>query len=286
MFIAQIENSGGESLTLTQDESNFQVINITGLNPPSAQINTTPIAGLDGAKFNSSKLNTRNIVITVKINGDVETNRQELYRFCRTKEQCIFYYQNNNRNVSIQGYVETVEVPLFTNDERMQISIICPYPYFKAMQEIIVDISNEIGAFTFPFSINIGDPIPFSIYVANRVVNVPNNSESETGVMIEINFSDSVSEIEIKNTDTGDSMILDYSFIANDRVLINTNKGQKSITLIRNGTSINIFSAMQKGSVFFQLKVGANHFGYLADDGANDEDVFITFTYSNIYRGV
>lgn len=290
MYTAQIENSGGESLMLTQNEACWQIISITGLNPPPAQVNTTPIAGLDGAKFNSSKLNTRNIVITLHLNGNIEENRQELYRFFRTKENCTFYFQNENRDVSIKGYVETCEVDLFANftnkGEEMQISIICPYPYFKAMAEIIADISNEIGAFTFPFSINIGSPIPFSVYIANRITNVENNSESETGAIIEIDFMDSVNTIEIKNTDTGDSMILNYAFQENDRVIINTNKGQKSITLIRNGNSTNIFSAMQKGSVFFQLAVGDNHFGYLADNGTNDEDVFITFTYSFMYRGV
>ena len=286
MYTAQIENSGGEVLTLTQNEANWQIISITGLNPPSAQVNTVNIAGLDGAKFNSSKLNTRNIVIMLKINGDVEENRQLLYRYFRTKEQCTFYYSNNNRDVSIKGYVETVECNLFSNSEIMQVSIICPYPYFKAIAEIIVDISNEIAAFTFPFSINIGDPIPFSIYIENNITNVPNNSESETGLIIEVDVLNSINEIEIKNTDTGDEFTLDYSFLANDKVVINTNKGQKSISLIRDGATTNIFSAMQKDSVFFQLSVGNNHFGYLVDNGAHDGDVFITFQYANVYRGV
>ena len=286
MYTAQIENSGGETLVLTQDEANYQVISITGLNPPPAIINTTSIAGMDGAKFNSSKLNTRNIVIMLKINGDVETNRQLLYQFFRTKENCTFYFSNEHRNVSIKGYVETVEVNLFQNGETMQISMICPYPYFKDLAQIIIDISNEAAGFEFPFAINIGDPIPFSTYISNKITNVQNTSESETGVMIEIDVHDAVSKIQIKNTDTGDSMTLNYSFLADDKVLINTNKGQKNISLIREGTQTNIFSAMAQGSVFFQLQVGSNYFGYLVDNGTNDDAVTIYFKFSNIYRGV
>lgn len=286
MYTAQIENAGGEVLTLTGNETNWQIISITGLNPPNAQINVTNIAGLDGAKFNSSKLNTRNIVIMLKLNGNVEENRQLLYQYFRTKETCTFYFKNENRDVSISGYVETVECELFSSGEILQASIICPYPYFKAIAEIIADISNELAAFTFPFSINIGEPIPFSLYISNRVTNVENNSESETGIIIQIDVLDSINSIQIKNTDSGETMTLNYSFQENDRVIINTNKGQKSIQLIREGETINIFSAMAQGSVFFQLKVGTNHFGYLIDSGANDEDVFITFNYSNVYRGV
>ena len=286
MYTAKVQNSGGEILTLTQNERNWQVISIAGLNPPPSQINTTNIAGLDGAKFNSSKLNTRNIVIMLKINGEVERNRQYLYNFFRTKENCIFYFANQNRNVSIRGYVETVECDLFSSREIMQASIICPNPYFQSVAEIVSDVSDEAAAFSFPFSINIGSPIPFSVFVEGRITNIQNNSESETGMLIQIDFTGSVNSIKIQNTDTGESMTLNYAFLANDKVFINTKKGEKSIRLLRDGVETNLFSAMAQGSVFFQLHIGDNHFGYSADSGASDSHVSIIFTYSNVYRGV
>ena len=52
MFICKVENTRNNILTLTQNEDNFQVLKITGLNPPKAQINTTKMATLDGKKFN------------------------------------------------------------------------------------------------------------------------------------------------------------------------------------------------------------------------------------------
>ena len=286
MYTAQIKNSTGDILTLTQNETNYQVVSITGLNPPQAQINTTPIAGLGGAVFNSAKLDTRNIVITLKINGDIEANRQSLYNMFRTKEQCTFYFKNENRNVYIEGYVETCEVDLFSNGERMQISIICPSPYFKSVDNIETDISSTVAAFVFPFSINIDEPIAFSTFDTNREVDIYNSSESETGLQISIYCDTSVNAIEIKNTTTGDDFELDYAFQAGDQIMINTNKGQKSVKLTRNGVTTNLFSALQKGSVFFQLSVGDNNFSYLADNGANNAHVFITFIYSTAYRGV
>ena len=105
MYTAKIENSGGEVLTLTWAESKWQVFDITGLDPPAAQINLTNLAGLDGARLNSTKLGTRNIVISIKINGDVEGNRLDLYRFFRTKEACTFYFTNGRRDVKIEGVV-------------------------------------------------------------------------------------------------------------------------------------------------------------------------------------
>lgn len=286
MYTAKIENIDGNVLVLTEDENIYQVTNIEGLDPPKAQVNTTTIVGLDGALYNSSKLETRNIVLTVKINGDVETNRLNLYQYFRTKEWCKFYYSNDTLNVYIEGYVESVECNYFSNGETAQISIICPYPYFKSLTQIVTDISSTLALFTFPFSINENEPIAFSSYDSGRVTSVYNGSESTTGVIIKIVFGAAVSTLEIKNTTTGDDFILNYSFLENDVVTINTNKGQKSVKLLRNGVTTNIFSAIEQGSVFFQLYPGRNLFGYLADNGDENEDVYITFTNVNEYRGV
>lgn len=285
MYTAKIENYNGEVLTLTGNEPVYQIIDIVGLNPPRAQINTSTIVGLDGAVFNSSKLETRNIVLTIKINGDIETNRQQLYNYFRTKSWCKFYYTNQNRDVSIIGYVESLECNFFTNNETAQISIICPYPYFKSITEILQELTHSKAAFVFPFSINLRSPVIISEYTTGGI-NVYNSSESETGAIIEVNFSSSATTIELKNTTTGDDFILNYNFQANDTLMINTNKGQKSITLIRAGVISNLFAALQAGSVFFQLSPGSNLFEYLIDDLASSEGARITFRYYNVYRGV
>ena len=300
MFKCKIENVKNNILTLTQDESNYQVLSITGLNPPNAQINTSTIAGLDGAKFNSSKLQSRNIVITVRINGNIEANRINLYKYFATKEWCKFYYENEHRNVYIDCYVENFECDLFVKDEIAQISLICPNPYFKDMETIIDDISKALSAFDFPFSFgsksatnpsvpkdnSTDNAIEFSTIDTSKITNIYNDSESSTGLIIKIDLLGTVNKLLIKNTQTGESMTLSYKFLENDRVIIDTNKGQKSIVLIRNGITSNLFTALIKGSTFFQLTIGDNFFSYTADNGANDDLVHVIFEHYNVYRGV
>jgi phage-related protein len=286
MYEAKIENSGGEILSLTGDEKKWQLFDVGGLDPPKATVNLTNLAGMDGARFNSSKVNTRNLVISLKINGDVEANRLELYRFFRPKHGCTFYFKNKRRDVKIDGVVESVECPQFTNMEIMQVSILCPFPYFRALTEVIVSISKEIAGFRFPFSINVGDPVSFSMYDEQREAAVTNSSDVETGAVITVNFSGAVSRILIGCADTGDTMMVDYSFRIGDRLVIDTNRGQKSIQLLRSGATYNLFSAMQRGSVFFTLPPGDSHFYYSADGGASDHDVLIVFTMQNLYAGV
>lgn len=287
MYTAKIENANGEMLTLTQNEQKYQVVSITGLDQPPAQLNLTSIAGLDGSKFNSAKLDTRNLVITLKLNGEVENNRLELYRFFRTKDICTFYYKSESLDVFIKGYVETVECVLFSEAETMQISIICPNPYFSSINEVIADISNLVPGFTFPFSIEYDTPIAFSTYVINNVTDVYNSSGAETGLNIEVDvLDDSVEDIKIQNTVTGEYIEVSHDFSAGDRLLISTVKGSKSVHLIRSGVESNIFSSIKTGSTFFQLAVGDNYFGYSIDNGDNNSKVYITFRYFNLYRGV
>lgn len=286
MYTLKIENTKNDILTLTQNESDFQIFKVEGLNPPQAQINVSKIAGLDGSKFNSSKLLERNIVIYVKINGDIEANRLRLYKYFNPKEWCKIYYKNGSRDVFIEGYAETIECDIFSNNEIMQISILCPNPYFKAVNEIVDDISKISALFEFPFSINANNPIPFSNIDLQKITNVINDSESDTGLTIEIEFLDSVNKLEIKNIITGEDITLNHSFLANDTVIIDTNKGSKSVSLIRGGIKSNIFTSLKKGSIFFQLSIGDNFFSYLADSGASDEKVFIKFSHYTIYRGV
>lgn len=286
MFKCKIENAKNNILTLTQNQSDFQLYSIEGLNPPKAQINLSKVAGLDGSRFKSSKLEERNLVLYIKINGDIEKNRLFLNSFFETKEWCKFHYENGYRKVYIEGYVESNDYSLFTNNEIMQISIICPNPYFKGAEEIITDISKVLSNFKFPFTINISNPIPFSEVDTSKVTNVYNDSETGTGVIIEIDLLGNVNSLEIRSVSTGDSLKLRYAFMENDKVIINTNKGEKSIKLIRNGLEHNIFTSITKGSVFFQLVVGDNYFSYLADDGESDDSLYVRFKHYDLYRGV
>lgn len=287
MYTAKLENSRGNVITLTGNEAEYQVISIKGLNPPSAHLNTSTVSGMDGAMFNSSRLNTRNIVITMKINGDVEENRQRLETFCPTKERVRFYFANNNRNVYVDGYVNSVECDLFSDDERMQISIICPQPYFLDTSNTQVNGSSISSYFVFPFSIDVGYPIPFSEIVMNNSIMLHNDSVNEIGMIIDIDVEADVNTILIRNTDTGETFTLSYEFENGDHVAISTLKGQKSIILTRNGIRSNIFTAMQIGSVFFQLAAGDNYFSYIVDgDASNNTNVNILFTFYKMYRGV
>ena len=286
MFRLKVENVKGSILELTNNEDDYQVTNVDGLNPPESTINTTNYANTDGSSFNSSKITNREIVITIYINGDIEKNRLKLYTYFRNKQWCKLYIQNDSRDVYIEGYTQTAEVSMFVQRQVFQVSILCPNPYFKDLTTIKQSLTKVVRLFVFPFSINIDEPVEFSTLKLEEVTTITNESEAETGLIIDVEFLGSVEKLEIKNTDTGESFIVNYSFIAGDKLEINCNKGSKSITLTRNAVEYNLFSYKASGSTFFQLGIGDNNFSYLADEGNDDMLIDMYFNYYKVYLGV
>lgn len=286
MFTLKVENTRGAVLELTDNEENYQVTEVSGLNPPNANINTSSYANGDGSSFNSSRIPDREIVITVYINGDIQKNRLALYKNFRNKEWCKIYYKDDLRDVFIEGYVQALEVSSFVQKQVAQISILCPNPYFKDVETIVQSISKIINNFTFPFSINEDEPVEFSTIELEKITNVINDSESETGLIINVLFMGTVNKLEIRNVDNGKNFIIDYEFMKNDKLVINCNRGNKSVILTREAVEYNLIPYVRNGSTFFQLGIGDNNFSFLADDGVDDMLVDIHFKYYKVYLGV
>lgn len=283
MFIAKVKNYKDELLTLTQNEDKYQVISIEGLNPPEAQINTMDVSGMDGSRFNSSKLTNRNIVITIKLCGDVETNRIELYNFFVVKEMCTFYFKNTIRDVYAEGYVESVSCNPFENGTLMQISMICPYPYFKDVVLSTIDISNVSSGFTFPFSAD-SNGIPISNINTAGTTLIENDSDTNCGIVIRAKFKTNANHFEIENLTDNSSLKINLAFLENDELIINTNKGKKYVRVKRNGTLYNVFRYVTIDSVFLQLLTGENYLRYYID-GYLENFIIIAVQFNKLYRG-
>ena len=283
MYNLVVENGSGEKLTLTGNEEKYQIVNIEGLNPPNATINTSTIVGMDGSTFMSSKLENRNIVITIKITGDTESNRIQLYQFFRTKHWCKIYYNNSHRDVYAEGYVESMENNLFQQSQTIQISIVCPDPYLKAVQEIVNDISKVLGKFTFPFSITSAGS-EFSTYESNRLVTIDNDGETDIGLEIRLEALGTVVYPVIYNVITGEFFRVRIHMEKGYVIHINTNPGKKSITATINGNTSSYIHGVDPDSTWLSVRVGENEFTYDAQSGV--ELLSIEFKHRVQYEGI
>lgn len=267
MFELSVKNEYGEVLMLTGNPD-YDVLSVSGLNPAPAEINTTPVSGIDGTRYNSARVGQRNIVIRLNINGDIEDRRIELYRYFRVKHTVRVYYKNEHVDVYIDGYVETFENDFFTILQQPQISIICPDPYFKSMSETEIDFENVTALFTFPFAIA-AEGIPFSSLseISSRYFNAGN---VETGGIITFTaLADGVINPVFYNNTNGTFFGVDITMQNGDVIEINTQRGEKSVKLTRGGVTTSIVGDRTSGSTWIVFEPGENEISFGADVSAS-----------------
>lgn len=281
-FNFAVENEYKERLQLT-DNPEYDILSITGLTPASANINISAAGISDGGKFNSSRVDPRNIVITLKYKRNVEANRIHLYKFFRPKKYVKLYYKNKHRDVCIEGYIETFEGNLFEKGQKAQISILCPQPYFKDNVTTITSFSTVSSALEFPVEFT-EEGIEFSQISSYVEKLIPNDGDVETGMILELIANDNVVEPTLYNILTNEQFKIEVEMVKGDVIIINTIQGEKSISLVRDGVTTNIINNVYRGSTWFSLKEGDNILVY--DCVFGTENLYINCHVTPLYGGV
>ena len=282
MYECRVKNNNGEVLNLTTS-SKYTLYKITGLQPPVSMINTSTNATSDGVTENSVRVDKRNIVLYIALEGDIEESRINLYKYFPLKKNITIYFKNGRRDVRIEGKVELMECDLFSNRQVAQISVICPQPYFKAINDIVSYFSEISKLFEFPFSIP-ASGIEFSAITTNIRKSIINSGDVPSGLIIDMYAIGTVVNPVIYDVFKRTHIKLMLTMEANDRIIINTNQGEKSVTLIRGGVATNILGYLYPDSTWLTLEAGDNVFTYDTESGTSN--LQLTFTSSVLYGGV
>lgn len=327
----------GESLTMgigDPDESGLLISSIDGIGPGESEINITELAATDGAVYNSSRIPSRNIVLSLIFQGNptIEDSRYLTYKMFPLKKPINLMVITDRRALQIDGYVESNDPSIFEQQEGTSISIICPSYYFYSLMETSVEFGGTKKLFEFPFSNDITDKIsetnvigtiddddfnPILDYLSRPIngelIFDPNDrklefgeilrygqhtifyeGDAETGVVINVHFLGSVGKtISFENTDTGEIMRINTSKISSiigsdvqrmDDLVISTIRGNKSITLVRNGTPYNVLNCLERDSDWLTLDVGRNELLFAAD--TNTKNLVFNIEYYPLFEGV
>lgn len=296
-----VTNYLGDSIKLElmkPEESGFVVRSITGLGPGKANINTSEVSTNDGSLFNSARVPSRNIVISVLYlwKETIEDARQLSYKYFPIKRKVTLLIETDNRMAEIEGYVESNDPDIFSQEEGSEISIICPNPFFyDAYENHVTSFSGIEPAFEFPFSNeSLVEPLlEFSVIrdVTDRVITY--KGDHEIGVTITIRAVGEAGDISIYNVDTREVMYIYNDAIEaltgsgikeGDEITICTEIGKKSATLLRTGVRTNILNCLNRDADWFRLVKGNNTFAYTAETGRNN--LRLEIQNRVIYEGV
>lgn len=318
IYSVTVVNNMGDELTIElrhPEKSGLIVRSISGLGPVKALVNTTNITTGDGSIFNSARLDQRNIVFSFSpidgiIDGEteyssVEDNRLKLMRYFPLKKKVGLYFQTENRFAYTEGYVETNDPDIFSQEVTQSVSIICPYPYFYDMSEegsSTIHFSTNEAWFEFPddpiqddrdHNDMSDDSVEFGIITLKHRTNIFYSGDADTGMIIRLHAVGSVENISIFNTNTLEQMRIDTDKLAaitgsvmidSDDIIINTNPGEKSILLYRAGSYYNILNCVNRDANWFILSKGDNPFVFTAESG--EQNLQFEISIQNLFEGI
>lgn len=173
-----------------------QIRNIDGLGPVKADISTTPSGTSRGETYQGSSTGKRNIVLTLGLNPDwavqtVSSLRRLLYAYFMPQQWCkLRFFSDEMPTTDIEGYVESFEPNMFSQDPEIQISIINPKPDFIEIDATIfrgaVDdgsnqqVVNYDGSVTSGLELRVDRSIDLPAYSGPIAITVANDDGIKT----------------------------------------------------------------------------------------------------------
>ena len=253
----------------------IQIRNIDGLDPVKASVNTSPRGSGDGESYVGSNVPSRNIVLTIGSNPDwdtwsYESIRRLLYSYFMPKRATrLVFYSDDIVPVEISGIVESVENSMFSKDPEILVSVVCPDPYFIALDPIVVtgQTVRPDGAL---ITVDYNGTIEAGMKVKVTAVDAPD--PTDIGILIgEPRLTYFGIEAEVT-----DMMYFELSSIPMQKFVQNVNIGSGIIT--------NLLSDIhtQEGSLWPLLQPGENEFAVVTDQGVQDWEL----TYFERFGGL
>lgn len=272
----------GEVMPLTGNGM-FKLTNVDGLTSANVDLSSSTVASMDGDVVNNERTTPRGIVLDLTIEGaDVEAKKRYILRYIKPKQKARLRWTQDNREIEIEGIVESIDMPRFKNAVVMQISLYCSQPYWQDIAFVIQEISEVLNLHYFTDSEDdmlyfTAEGIPFGEYDTNRTKVFENSGDVSVGMEIRIIALGNVGNPVIYNSD-GQFFGVNTTMQAGDEIVISTVKGKKTVT--KNGE--NVLGSVMPRSTWLQLEVGENEFTIDSDDGT-EGNMYFTVAYKQRY---
>ena len=241
----------------------IQLRNIDGLDPVKASVNTSPYGSIDGASYVGSSVPARNIVLTLHPNPEwqvwtYEKLRRLLYSYFMPKRPTrLVFYSDDLVPVEISGVVEDVSVNIFSKDPELLVSIICPDPYFTALNPTVIT-GNAAQYGDDPVVVDYDGTIEAGVKVKITAVSGPNPTD------IAIQIGDPQISYFAVEAGVDSSKYFEMSSLP-------LNKYVQHID-INTGIIVNLLSKVyiREGSLWPTLQPGENEVLVITDQGVQD----------------
>lgn len=259
----------------------FIVSDVDGMTAADVDVASNTVYSMDGDKITNMQTQPREIVLdlTIKPDVNVQEAREHILRHLKPKQSATLLMRYDlsgaEQSKAINGRISRIEMPRFSDKVVAQITLYCAQPYWEDAEFIVKYISDILALHR--FEITWSQPLPMGVYDLTRTREFINEGDAAVGMVITITAQGAVKNPAIYDNMTGEFIGINDTLVAGDEVVINTIRGQKSIT--KNG--VNVLSKLRQGSKWLQLDVGSNVFMIDADEGASE--MYFTLIFKQAY---
>lgn len=257
----------------------FHLQHVDGMTDVASDIASSATPSMDGDRINNIQTQPRALVLDLQIkkSANVEDAKRFILRTIKPKQDGKLVLNHNGRTTELSGVVEAISMPRFTDDVVMQVSMYCSSPYWQDVENVLFEISRVIDMHCFPLDVGgLAFPVEGVVmgeYDMNMTRTYTNDGDDDCGMIITIVAVGDVLNPTIYKSD-GSYIGVNTSMVAGDEIVINTNRGEKSIT--KNGA--NILSKIKRGSSFIQLDTGNNELT-IDSDGNTEGNVYFLLSF-------
>lgn len=268
------KNENGEEIEISY-HSDYFLSAVEGISGINTSLNLMQTAQIDGSVYIGERVEPRNIVLTVMIYQDLERKRHHLQRVFSPHKTGTLTYTGDNISRFISYRVESLDIPDSNQPNKFAtISLLCPDPFFRDVQEFTKNMADTIPLFTAPFALP-PHGRALSVRVFQQEATIVNPGDKDTGLTIVFHAArGTVTNPRLDNLTTGEYVQVNITLSQGQKLVVNTNRGSKGVLL--NG--VNKSHLKDRESTFFQMRTGENVLKYSAESGQSNLDVYPKWT--------
>ena len=276
------------SLDLDVEKTEYNILDSVDWGEIEASHHEYKYIGQNGVTIVGTSLGTRDIEIKGWVIANTEKEMTErksvLNRFFSPLHLIKLYYSQ----YIIEFYCTTTIKYGKTKSENNEkivhwvIDGIAPYPFFEKITDSRYYASYETGMFHFPLIIkNNNESLVFGQHKATTMFSANNYGHIPVGCRITfLARGGPVTNPKIINIDTQDYIQINKTLVKGEKVIIDTNKGHRTIYGYLRGEKKNYQKYKDLGSKWITLALGETNLNYSAESGQDLLDVYIDFNYA------
>ena len=170
------KNEDGVQVEFNYSFEPFFLVSVDGIYTVSNNVVTSENTMVDGSTYQGSTTKQRNIVITAQMERDYQANRDLLYKCFKPKSTGLFTYIEGSETRVIDYKVEGIDIDEAGVVRNFSISLLCPDPFFRDLEDISVSMASWTGLFEWPHEF-LEEKEPFAERTAEVLKEIENDRQ-------------------------------------------------------------------------------------------------------------